>query len=42
MKFDFKNIVIGLIIGFIATSTFFLMVGEVETEFRIGSSYDNE
>ena len=42
MKFDFKNILIGLLIGIIATSTCFLMVGEVETEIRIGSPYENE
>ena len=42
MKFDFKNILLGLLIGMIATSTFFLMVGEVETEIRIGSQSKNE
>ena len=42
MKFDIRNILIGFIIGFIATSTFFLMVGEVETEIKIGSSTNNE
>ena len=41
MKFDFKNILIGLLTGCIATSTFFLAIGEVETEIRIGSSTDN-
>ena len=42
MKFDFKNILIGLLMGIIATSIFFLMIGDVETEIRIGSSYDHE
>ena len=42
MKFDFKNILVGLLIGVITTTTFFLMVGEVETEIKIGSSTNNE
>ena len=42
MKFNFKNILIGLLMGIIATSVFFLMIGDVETEIRIGSSYDHE
>ena len=42
MKFDFKNILVGLLIGVITTTTFFLMVGEVETEIKIGSSTYNE
>ena len=42
MKFDFRNILIGFLTGCIATSTFFLTIGEVETEIRIGSSTDNE
>jgi len=29
MKFDFKNILVGLLIGVITTTTFILMVGEV-------------
>jgi len=42
MKFDFKNILVGILIGVITTTTFFLMVGEVETEIKIGSSTNNE
>ena len=42
MNFDIKNILLGFVIGIVATSIFFLMVGEVETEIRIGSTYDNE
>ena len=42
MKFDFKNILIGLLIGIIATSTFLLMIGDVETEIIIGSRTENE
>ena len=42
MKFDFKNILIGLLMGIITTSIFFLMIGEVETEIRIGSPYEND
>ena len=44
MKFDFKNILVGILIGVITTTTFFLMVGEfeTETEIKIGSSTNNE
>ena len=42
MKFDFKNILVGILIGVITTTTLFLMVGEVETEIKIGSSTNNE
>tara|TARA_B100001971_G_scaffold200855_1_gene212879 strand:- start:407 stop:760 length:354 start_codon:yes stop_codon:yes gene_type:complete len=42
MKFDFKNILVGILIGVITTTTIFLMVGEVETEIKIGSSTNNE
>ena len=35
MQFDFKNILMGLLIGVIATTTFFLMVGDVETEMTV-------
>ena len=42
MNLDINNILLGFVIGIIATSTFFLMIGEVETEIRLGSSSDNE
>ena len=42
MKFDFKNILVGILIGVITTTTFFLMVGEVETEIKISSQSKNE
>ena len=42
MNLNLKNILLGFVIGLIVTSTFFLMIGEVETEISIGSSSDNE
>ncbi|SVB00772.1 uncharacterized protein METZ01_LOCUS153626 [marine metagenome] len=42
MKYNYKDILLGILLGIITTSIFFLMVGEVETEIKIGSSYDNE
>ena len=42
MNFEKKYILLGIGIGIITTSIFFLMIGEVETEIRIGSSFDNE
>ena len=42
MNSNIKKLLLGIGIGIITTSIFFLMIGEVETEIRIGSSFDNE
>ena len=42
IQFDIKSLLLGFLIGLITTSAFFLMVGEVETEIRIGLACENE
>ena len=43
MKFDFKNILIGVIIGIISTSSIFLLIGDVDiqTDFQFGEKSDS-
>jgi len=42
MKFDFKNVLLGFIIGIISTTSIFLLIGDVEiqTEFQFGEKSD--
>ena len=44
MKFDFKNILAGLIIGIIGTTSVFLLIGDVDiqTEFQFGEKSDKD
>ena len=42
MKFDFKNVLLGFIIGIISTTSIFLLIGDVDiqTEFQFGEKSD--
>ena len=44
MKFDFKNILLGVLIGTIGTTSIFLLVGDVDiqTDFRFGEKLDHD
>jgi len=44
MKFDFKNILVGLIIGIIGTTSIFLLIGDVDiqTDFQFGEKSDTD
>ena len=44
MKFDFKNILVGLVIGVISTTSIFLLIGDVDiqTDFQFGEKLDQD
>jgi len=44
MKFDLKNILIGTAIGIIGTTSFFLLIGDidVQTDFQFGENLDQD
>ena len=44
MKFDFKNILIGVLIGIISTTSIFLLIGDVDiqTDFQFGEKLDQD
>ena len=44
MKFDFKNILIGVVIGVFGTTSVFLIVGDVDiqTDFQFGEKLDQD
>ena len=44
MKFDLKNILIGIIIGIISTTSIFLLIGDVDiqTDFQFGEKSDTD
>ena len=44
MKFDLKNILVGLIIGIIGTTSVFLLIGDVDiqTDFQFGEKLDQD
>ena len=44
MKFDLKNILAGLIIGIIGTTSIFLLIGDVDiqTDFQFGEKLDQD
>ena len=44
MKFDFKNILIGVVIGVLGTTSVFLIVGDVDiqTDVQFGESLDKD
>ena len=44
MKYDLKNILIGIAIGILGTTSIFLLIGEVdiETDIQIGEKLDQE
>ena len=44
MKFDLKNILVGIVIGMLGTASVFLLVGEVDiqTDFQFGESSDTD
>ena len=44
MKFDFKNILIGVLIGIISTTSIFLLIGDVDiqTDFQCGEKLDQD
>ena len=44
MKFDLKNILIGVIIGVVSTTSIFLLIGDVDiqTDFQFGEKSDTD
>ena len=44
MKFDLKNILLGLVIGTIGTTSVFLLIGDVDiqTDFQFGEKLDQD
>jgi len=44
MKFDFKNILVGLVIGVISTTSIFLLISDVDiqTDFQFGEKLDQD
>ena len=44
MKYDLKNILIGLAIGIVGTTTIFLLIGDVDiqTDFQFGEKLDQD
>ena len=44
MKFDFKNILLGVVIGTIGTASVFLLIGDVDiqTDFQFGEKLDED
>ena len=44
MKFDLKNILVGVLIGIIITTSIFLLIGDVDiqTDFQFGEKLDEE
>ena len=44
MKFDFRNILIGVLIGIISTTSIFLLIGDVDiqTDFQFGEKLDQD
>ena len=44
MKFDLKNILVGVVIGVIGTTSVFLLVGDVDiqTDFQFGEKLDQD
>jgi hypothetical protein len=44
VKFDFKNILIGVLIGIISTTSIFLLIGDVDiqTDFQFGEKLDQD
>ena len=44
MKFDLKNILVGLIIGVISTTSIFLLIGDVDiqTDFQFGEKLNTD
>ena len=44
MKFDLKNILVGVVIGIISTTSVFLLIGDVDiqTDFQFGEKLDQD
>ena len=44
MKFDLKNILIGVVLGIISTASIFLLIGDVDiqTEIQFGEKFDKD
>jgi hypothetical protein len=44
MKFDLKNILVGVVIGIISTTSVFLLIGDVDiqTDFQFGEKSDKD
>ena len=44
MNFDLKNIIVGVIIGIISTTSIFLLIGDVniEADFQFGEKSDQD
>ena len=44
MKFDLKNILVGLVIGIVGTTSIFLLIGDIDiqTEFQFGEKSDKD